>query len=118
MSAITRKRLDVPEVHRLLAALDTMVDDWAETDEGSRERRTLWRNVHRAADDLAARAYGGPTLAARISYWLRPYDPKRDARCWRWRRLPCVSIVLPACTCPDREIASRSGHVSTCGLAS
>jgi hypothetical protein len=89
-----RKRLDVPEVHRLLGALDHMLDDWAETTAGSPERRDLWQRVHSAASDLAERVYGGPTLTARISYWIRPYDPKRDDRCWRWKRLPCVSIVL------------------------
>lgn len=94
MTVFTRKRLDVPEVHSLLAALDKMLDDWAETVDGSPERRDLWRRVHLASLALTERAYGGPTLAARLSYWLRPYDPKRDARCWRWRRLPCFALVI------------------------
>lgn len=89
-----RKRLDVPEVHRLLHRLNEMQDEWAETDEGSPERADLWRRVHSAAFELATRAYGPETLRTRLSYWLRPYDPKRDARCWRWRRLPCVVIEV------------------------
>jgi hypothetical protein len=91
---LTRKRLDVPEVHALLGALDRMLDDWAETTDGSPERRRLWQQAHAAAYHLGERAYGGPALRHRIGYWLRPYDPKRDARCWRWRRLPCFALVL------------------------
>lgn len=42
------------------------------------------------------RACGGPTIRARLSYWIRPYDARLDARCWRWRRPgPCRVIVLP-----------------------
>jgi hypothetical protein len=90
-----RRRLDVPEVHRLLAACDRMLDDWAETEPGSPERTHLWRNVHRSADDLAARAYGGPTIISRLSYWIRPYDARLDDRVWRWNRPgPCRQVQL------------------------
>ncbi len=93
---ITRARLDVPEVHRLIGALDRMLDDWAETTEGSPERRDLWRRVHRAAEQLAERTYGGPEpLLVRLSYWLRPYDDLRDARVWRWRRVRCLVLDAP-----------------------
>lgn len=92
MSILTRKRLDVPEVHRLLAALDYQLDNWSETTDGSPERRDLWRRVHSAAAELGERVYGGPTMRVRFSYWIRPYDPKRDDRCWRWQRMPCFSL--------------------------
>lgn len=84
---LTRRRLDVPEVHRLLGALDTMLDDWAETADGSPERRNLWRRVHRAADELAERAYGPAPittrlirralarLRARVAAWATACDP-------------------------------------------
>lgn len=88
---LTRRRLDVPEVHHLLDVLDRMVCQWADTEEGSPERAGLWRAVHSAAGELVDVAYPEP-LGYRISHWIRPYDPKRDARCWRWRRLPCLVL--------------------------
>ena len=96
MSWLDRRRLDVPEVHRLLGALDRMLEEWAETEPESSERRNLWRAVHRAADDLTTRTYGGPTVWARFSYWLRPYDARLDDRVWRWQRPgPCRVVELP-----------------------
>ena len=95
MSWLDRKRLDVPEVHRLLAELDRMLDDWAETEPGSPERRNLWQAVHRSAAVLSTRVYGGPTAWTRFSYWIRPYDPRIDARVWRWLRPgPCRVVHL------------------------
>lgn len=29
-----------------------------------------------------------------LSYWIRPYDCHLDARCWRWRRPPCLTLIL------------------------
>lgn len=44
---------------------------------------------------LARRAWIEVRAAAiNFGYWLRPYDVKRDARCLRWRRLPCFAYVL------------------------
>lgn len=95
MSVLDRLRLNVPEVHTLLGRLDRMLDDWAETEPGSRERNRLWRDVHAAADALTERTYGGPTLAVRFSYWVRPYDARLDDRVWRWRRPgPCQVLDL------------------------
>ncbi len=90
-----RKRLDVPEVHALLAATGRMLDEWAEAPEGGRERRRMWREVHRAADELAERAYGGPKLTVRLSYWLRPYDMRLNRRVWRWRRPGPCRVIDP-----------------------
>ncbi len=99
---LTRRRLDIPEVHRLLGELDTMLDDWAETADGSPERRNLWRRVHRAADELAERAYGPAPITTRLSYWMRPYDARLDTRVWRWNRPgPCRVVTLPATCHPD-----------------
>jgi hypothetical protein len=95
MTALDRARLNVPEVHRLLAACDRMLDNWAETDPHSAERGRLWADVHVGAAALTERAYGGPTLRTRAAYWLRPYDARLDARVWRWRRPgPCRVIDL------------------------
>ena len=92
---LTRRRLDVPEVHDLLHAQARMLDNWSETEPDSPERRRLWQALHRAGGALAERAYGGPTLATRFSYWIRPYDARFDARVWRWRRpAPCRVIDL------------------------
>lgn len=95
--ALTRKRLDVPEVHALLAAQNRMLDNWSETVPDSDERRGLWQALHYAGDDLRGRAYGGAKLSTRVTYWLRPYDPCLDARVWRWRRPgPCVIVLASA----------------------
>lgn len=95
MSWLTRRRLDVPEVHDLIGAQNRMLDNWSETEPGSPERRSYWQELHRAGDALAARAYGGPTVATRVSYWLRPYDSRLDRRVWRWLRPgPCRVIEL------------------------
>jgi hypothetical protein len=95
MSALTRLRLDVPEVHRLLGAIDRLVDGWAETEPGTPERRDLWLGMTRAADALTEATYGGPRVGTRLSYWARPYDPRLDARVWRWQRPgPCRVLDL------------------------
>jgi hypothetical protein len=87
---LTRRRLDVPEVHRLLYAQAAMLEDWAETEPHSPERAALWTNLHRAGDDLGDLVYGGPTLWMRWRYWIRPFDSLADGRRWRWqRRYPC-----------------------------
>jgi hypothetical protein len=100
MTQLSRLRLDIPEVHELLATLNTMLDDWAETTEGSTERQHLWRRVHHAAEQLTERAYGGPTWPTRTSYWLRPYDAHLDARTWRWRRPRPCQVIDPTHTTP------------------
>ncbi len=93
---LTRRRLDVPEVHRIIDACDRMLEDWAESEPDSPERRRLWRNVHSAAYDLGDAAYGGTPIRHRMSYWMRPYDMRLDARVWRWQRPgPCRVIYLP-----------------------
>ena len=95
MSALTRKRLDVPEVHAILAACDRLMRDYAETDDGSPERADLFGFLSRASEELEQAAYGGPTIATSLSYWLRPYDARLDARVWRWNRPdPCKVIYL------------------------
>ena len=90
---LTRRRLDVPEVHTLLAATGRMLDEWAEAPHGGPERRRMWREVHRAADALADATSGGPTIATRVSYWLRPHDARLDARTWRWRRPGSCRVI-------------------------
>ena len=85
MNALTRWRLNVPEVHRVIHAQRSMLDDWAETLPDSPERGALWTELHQAGDALGDMVYGGPSLSARWRYWIRPYDDLADQRRWRWQ---------------------------------
>lgn len=87
---LMRRRLDVPEVHVLLRACDRMLDDWAETEPGSADRRRMWRDVHRAADAVSELTYGQVPLLTRLRYWLRPFDGSLDRQRWRWSKPGCV----------------------------
>lgn len=90
MRALTRRRLNVPEVHRLLHAQRAMLEDWSETSPDSPERKALWTELHRAGDDLGDLVYGGPTLWMRWRYWIRPFDSLAGRRRWKWQpRQPC-----------------------------
>lgn len=90
MRALTRRRLNLPEVHRLLHAQQAMVENWGETEPHSPERAALWTELHRAGDALCDLAYGGPTLWTRWRYWIRPFDSLADRRRWKWQpRQPC-----------------------------
>lgn len=86
MTFLTRWRLNLPEVHRVIHAQRAMLDDWAETLPDSPERGALWTELHRAGDALGDLVYGdGPSLWVRWRYWVRPYDFLADARRWRWQ---------------------------------
>lgn len=91
-----RRRLNVPEVHRLLAAQAQMLNDWSECTAGGPERARMWLELHRAGDALSDLAYGGPTAWTCLSYWLRPYWHGTDSRVWRWQRKPCRYLVVDA----------------------
>jgi hypothetical protein len=106
----TRRRLNIPEVHRLLHAQQNMVENWAETNPDSPERKALWTELHRAGDALCDLAYGGPSLWAWWRYWIRPFDSLADRRRWRWQpRQPCgLGGVSPETARALAEHAGRS----------
>lgn len=104
-SVAMRRRLDVPEVHRLLAAQVRMLNDWSEAD--SRYQADMWIELHRAGDALSEAVYGGPSAWTRLSYWLRPYWHRTDSRVWRWQRRPCRYVVVG----PTANARSDAGTV-------
>lgn len=106
MQALTRWRLNVPEVHRLLRAQGSMLDDWAETSHESPERAALWTELHRAGDALHDLAYGGASLRVRLRYWIRPFDMLADRRRWRWQ--PAQPCGLGAFSEEQREAVTEA----------
>jgi hypothetical protein len=85
VSVLTRWRLDLPEVHRLLHAQQAMAADWVEFEPDSPERKALWTELHRAGDELHDVTYG-PALWPTVRYWIRPYNDLLDRRIWRWQK--------------------------------
>lgn len=112
IKALTRRRLNVPEVHRLIHAQQNMLAEWSEMPPGGPERKALWTELHRAGDDLHDLAYGGPTLWMRWRYWIRPFDMLADRRRWAWQpRQPCGLGGVS----PETERAVRAAFLHASG---